>query len=116
MLNPVDGRTGTVFLHPLAPLAPTALLQDECQGCRWKSPPGDRSGPQASVGCRGTSFLGGDGGCSVGVSPARRPERGGFGWRRRGYVLFGPTDEEYVVLVILSSFRLVLGRVSVSSV
>ena len=33
-----------------------------------------------------------------------------------GMCWFGPTDEEYVVLVILSSFRLVLGRVSVSSV
>ena len=38
------------------------------------------------------------------------------GGRTKVYVLIWHTDEEYVVLVILSSFRLVLGRVSVSSV
>ena len=57
----------------------------ECEGRRRKGPPGDRSGSQASVRCRGTSSLGGDGRCGVRVHLVRRPERAE--WRTKVYVL-----------------------------
>ena len=60
----------------------TLLPQDECEGCRRKSPPGDRSGSQAGVRCRGMSPWGFDDGCSAQV----------------GYLLYGDlqTERRYV--------------------
>ena len=52
--------------------------QDECEGCRRKSPPGDRSGSQAGVRCRGMSPRGVDDGCSAQV----------------GYLLYGDLQTE----------------------
>ena len=60
----------------------TLLPQDECEGFRRKSPPGDRSGSQAGVRCRGMSPWGFDDGCSAQV----------------GYLLYGDlqTERRYV--------------------
>ena len=81
----IDGQT-SVSIAQLAQRCgvPATLLlpQDECEGCRRKSPPGDRSGSQAGVRCRGMSPWGFDDGCSAQV----------------GYLLYGDlqTERRYV--------------------
>lgn len=81
----IDGQTSVDSGRTQRCDVPATLLpQDECEGCRRKSSPGDRSGSQAGVRCRGMSPWGFDDGCSAQV----------------GYLLYGDlqTERRYVCL------------------